>query len=152
MPAEYKVEIREVKPQLLAVARGTAYRADLVKTMLGLMSTSWEYIRASGIKAGHNVAVYSGPEPLKIEAGAEVFEPFEGDGKVVCSATPGGWAATATHIGPYHLMSGAYSAIHQWSRENGRTLIGPSWEVYGHWTEDESKLRTDIYYLLKPGI
>jgi hypothetical protein len=52
-------------------------------------------------------------------------------------------------------MHGAHDAIHQWCKANGRTFAGPSWEVYGHWTDecnrDPSKIRTDIYYLLAVG-
>jgi effector-binding domain-containing protein len=39
-----------------------------------------------------------------------------------------------------------------WCRDNGYTLAGPSWEIYGHWRDelhsDPSKIRTDVYYLL----
>jgi hypothetical protein len=37
-----------------------------------------------------------------------------------------------------------------WCRTHGRRVAGPSWEIYGHWTEDESRLRTDVYHLLEP--
>jgi effector-binding domain-containing protein len=45
-------------------------------------------------------------------------------------------------------MKPAHAAIHQWVRENGRKLAGPSWEVYGDWSDDPAKLRTDIFCLL----
>jgi hypothetical protein len=25
-----------------------------------------------------------------------------------------------------------------------------SWELYGHWEDDPAKLRTDVFYLLRP--
>ena len=28
-------------------------------------------------------------------------------------------------------------------------LAGPNWEVYGHWHDDPSQLRTDVFYLLQ---
>lgn len=62
--------------------------------------------------------------------------------------TPGGTAVTTVHMGPYDQMKPAHEAIHKWARENGRQFAGSSWEVYGHWSEDPAKLRTDIYYLL----
>jgi len=35
----------------------------------------------------------------------------------------------------------------------GRPLAGANWELYGHWLDewnsDPSKIRTDIFYLLK---
>jgi len=36
----------------------------------------------------------------------------------------------------------------EWCRSQGHRLSGTRWEVYGHWTDDPSKLRTDVYYLL----
>jgi effector-binding domain-containing protein len=45
-------------------------------------------------------------------------------------------------------MHPAHNAIHQWAKENNQPLAGPSWEIYGHWTDDPAALRTDIYYLL----
>ena len=66
------------------------------------------------------------------------------------AATPGGTVATTVYWGPYRLMKPAHAAIHEWARENGRQL-GPSWEVYGHWSDDPAKLRTDICYLVVEG-
>jgi effector-binding domain-containing protein len=65
------------------------------------------------------------------------------------ASTPGGAVATTVHIGPYNQMKSAHVAIHEWVRENGRHIAGPSWEVYGDWSDDPAKLRTDIYYLLR---
>ena len=60
--------------------------------------------------------------------------------------------ATTTHYGPYGQLRGAHEAIHRWCGNNGYTLAGPSWEVYGHWEDawnsDPSKIRTDVFYLL----
>ena len=61
------------------------------------------------------------------------------------ASTPAGTAATTVYLGPYDQMKLAHEAIHQWARENGRRLAGPSWEVYGHWSDDPARLRTDIF-------
>ena len=45
-------------------------------------------------------------------------------------------------------MKPAHDAVHAWRRANGRRIGAMSWEVYGDWTEDESKLETEIFYLL----
>jgi effector-binding domain-containing protein len=86
---------------------------------------------------------------MNIECGVEVDQPFAGNERVVCSSTPAGIVATTVHLGPYDRLGEANAAIHQWCAEHGRTLAGPSWEVYGHWTDDVSKLRTDVFYLLQ---
>lgn len=45
-------------------------------------------------------------------------------------------------------MQPAYDVLEDWSRRSGRSFAGVSWEVYGHWSHDPSKRRTDIYFLL----
>jgi len=64
------------------------------------------------------------------------------------AATPAGLVATTVYFGPYDRMGPAHEAIHRWARESGHRLAGPSWEVYGHWSDDPAKLRTDIFYLV----
>jgi effector-binding domain-containing protein len=94
-------------------------------------------------KGGLNIVLYPGAVSgeFEIECGVEV----ESGGN---SSTPAGMVATTVYLGPYHQMNPAHKAIHQWVRENGHKLAGPSWEVYGHWSDDPAKLRTDIFYLL----
>lgn len=95
-------------------------------------------------KGGLNIVFYPGPcvaGEFEIECGVLV----ESGGN---SSTPGGTAATTVYQGPYDQMSPAHEAIHQCARENGREFAGPSWEIYGHWSDDPAKLRTDIFYLL----
>jgi effector-binding domain-containing protein len=58
--------------------------------------------------------------------------------------------ATTAHWGSYARLGAAHRAVIEWCRVHGHRLAGSRWEVYGHWTEDEAKLRTDVYYLLAP--
>jgi effector-binding domain-containing protein len=146
---KYQVVSRTVQPQLLAVARGTAAEGQIGHVVMTLMGTAWNFIRKEGIKGGHNVAVYRGdPKKVPIEAGVEVSERFDGDKTVSCSATPRGRVVMTTHMGSYHLLSNAHDAIVKHCQASGHRLTGVNWEVYGHWNEDESRLRTDVYYLL----
>jgi effector-binding domain-containing protein len=84
-----------------------------------------------------------------IEVGVQVPGPFEGDGRVVCSATPGGTAARALHVGPYDKLGDAHDAVRLWCRKNNHPIAGPNWEVYGDWNEDPNQLETEVFYLLK---
>lgn len=90
---------------------------------------------------------------LDIEVGVEVGTAFPGSDEVVGSVISAGDAATVTHLGPYSKLSEAHQAIRRWCAAQGRTLAGASWELYGHWLDewnnDPSKIRTDIFYLLK---
>jgi effector-binding domain-containing protein len=71
---------------------------------------------------------------------------------VVGSATPAGTVAATTHFGPYGLLCQAHEAIRLWCANNGYTLAGPNWEIYGHWKDewntDPTKITTDVFYLL----
>ena len=40
-------------------------------------------------------------------------------------------------------------AVREWCAEQGHTLAGPNWEVYGDWTDNPAELRTDVFYLLR---
>jgi effector-binding domain-containing protein len=143
------VQIEEVAPQPIAVVKRRAPQSELPRAVPEACGAAWAYFRKIGFKqAGRNVAVYY-DSGITFEAGAEVTPPFaEGDG-VYMSATPGGLVAHATHRGPYRGLHAAHVAIREWCNANGRPCDGINWEVYGHWTEDESAQVTDVYYLLR---
>src|SRR5262249_4341610 len=101
------------------------------------------------------VAVYL-DHVFNLEVGVELEAPFGGHGEVVGSWLPAGEVATTTHLGPYQQLGAAHEAIQKWCSANVREPIRPCWEIYGHWqdewNDDPSKIRTDVYYLLKPGV
>jgi hypothetical protein len=61
-------------------------------------------------------------------------------------------SAKWSNHGDYARIGEANAAIIAWCRANDRLRAGPSWEVYGHWTDDPAQLRTDIYYLLQGSV
>jgi len=40
-------------------------------------------------------------------------------------------------------------AVHSWALANKREFAGQSWEIYGDWTDDETRLETTLVYLLR---
>jgi effector-binding domain-containing protein len=62
-----------------------------------------------------------------------------------CVALAAGRPAHAVHVGPYGEMDRTYIRLHAWSRAENLRLTGESWEVYGDWTEDASKLETGLF-------
>ncbi len=84
-----------------------------------------------------------------IEVGVEVREEFESTADVVCSATPAGIVALTTHFGAYAQLGAAHEAVMTWYRQNNREIAMPFWEIYGHWSDDPTKVQTDVIYLLK---
>ena len=61
-----------------------------------------------------------------------------------------GEVASVTHWGEYAERRGAHAAIPAWADAHSRTVAGPRWEVYGHWSDDPAGRRADVYYLLEP--
>jgi len=53
------------------------------------------------------------------------------------------------HIGPYHLIPATGQAMTQALKAAGHQTAWPMLEVYGHWTNDESKLETETFLALR---
>lgn len=142
------VEIRQVRADPIAVVRRRASPDQLSRVVPDACGQVWSFVRASGYaEAGRHVAVYLDGE-INLEVGVEATPAFVAGADVYLSATPAGSAAHAAHIGPYDRLRDTHDAIHAWCAKHNRRLAGPRWEIYGHWTDDPSQLRTDIFYLL----
>ena len=152
----YPVRVEHVISSPIAVVRRRVAPGELSKVVPEACGLVWETVKAAQVKdAGRHVTVYrdAGGGLVDIEVGVEVGNAFPGRDEVVGSVTPAGDAATMTHFGPYRKLGEAHHAIQQWCVDQGRALAGINWELYGHWMDewnnDPSKIRTDIFYLLK---
>jgi hypothetical protein len=145
------VDVQSVTSIPLSVVRRRAKQGALSTVVPQACGTVWNVIREQKAPgAGRHVAVYLGASAdgeLDLEVGVEMPNPLT-HGEVVASRTPSGRVAHAAHIGAYSRLGEALKAICDHCSTHGLALAGPSWEVYGHWTDDESKLRTDVFYLL----
>jgi effector-binding domain-containing protein len=151
----HQIEIVRVEPVLTAVIRDRVPQRDLARFVPAACGEVWSFARRAGLpKPGRHLALYLDAKG-SIEVGVEVSAPFTGNERVVCSRLPGGLVATTAHFGPYGSLGEAHRAIQQWCSEHGRRMTEISWELYGHWNEewncDPSKIRTDVFYLLKEG-
>ncbi len=149
----YTVRLEQIPPRTLAAVRRTGVR-DVGAEFRQSSDLVWDFLkRHPGLRTdGHNVFLYhhvDGPDAMTIDFGVEVARTFGGEGEVQCVVTPAGEAAVTVHRGPYHMMRPAHAAIHQWRRDNGRSIGSHSLEVYGDWSDDPSKLETTIQYLLR---
>ena len=114
----------------------------------------WAFLRAHpGLRTdGHNVFVYHHPAnrdaPMDVAFGVEVIRAFDAEGEVAPAEAPAGEVATAVHVGPYDQLRRTHDAIHAWRAETDRAFAGTSWEIYGDWSDDPSKLETTVCYLL----
>jgi hypothetical protein len=59
-----------------------------------------------------------------------------------------GEVVMTTHVGSYAGLGAAHNALYSWSAATGRVFGEYSWEIYGDWTDDETKLETQVIYLL----
>jgi effector-binding domain-containing protein len=146
----HTVRIEDVERQPLAIVRRRAAGGALKAVIPEACGDVWARARAHGVdRPGRLIALYL-DEVINIEVGVEVNQAFAGFEDLPRSETPAGRVAAVTHIGGYDGLPGAHQAIRIWCKQHGHRFAGPSWEIYGHWTDDLTKLRTDLYYLLKP--
>jgi effector-binding domain-containing protein len=149
--SNHVVRLEQIHPIPLAVVRRQARPSELSRLIPECCGLVWNVVRAQRARAGRHVALYW-DDTVRLEVGVELEGPFVADGEVVPSAIPAGTVATTTHRGLYSRLGAAHHAIQQWCAANGKTLAGPSWEIYGHWlpewNADPSQIRTDVQYLL----
>ena len=147
----YTVRVEQIASIPTAVVRRRAQLSELSHVVPQACGIVWDAIRAQSVQgAQRNIALYFDGE-INLEAGVELDgrTSFAGYGEVVRSAMPGGTVATAVHVGPYSGLPDAHQAIRRWCTDHRCALAGPNWEIYGHWLEDETQLRTDVFYLLR---
>ena len=149
-----QVVTKTVSAQPLAAVRRRALSRDVGRIWKPALDLVWEFLRRhEGLRAdGHNCFLYHHPArrdaAMDIDFGVQVIRPFEGEGEVICTETPAGEVAMTTHVGSYDKLAAAYDAIHSWRAATGRAFSGRSWEIYGDWTDDTTKLETQVIYLL----
>lgn len=143
-----------VNSRILAAVRRQVRIGQVGSAWRPALDQVWAFLKQNpGLRTdGQNVFLYHHPasrqDPMDVDFGVEVTRTFERVGEVFSTATPAGKVATALHIGPYNRMGDTHQAIHAWAAANKLTFAGKSWEIYGDWTDDPSKLETRIEYSL----
>jgi predicted transcriptional regulator YdeE len=127
---------------------GTAINKDYAGTAFKLMDKMWQTVKGKGLKnKGINIWVYEPNE--KVFAGVELYEsPDPGTGlehKIVTLTK----YAYYKHVGPYNLIKQAGQNMTDELKSQGLETTLPYIELYGHWTNDESKLETELIMSLK---
>jgi len=150
----YEIVTTTISSQLLAAVRRRVLVGNVGRAWKPALDLVWEFLRGhDGLRVhGHNCFLYHHPthgEPaMVVDFGVQIVRPFTDEDEVICTATPAGEVAMTTHIGSYNRLAAAHNAIHSWSTATGRAFGAYSWEIYGDWTDDESKLETQVVYLL----
>ena len=149
----YQIKVEAVQAELVAAVRTRVPISGIALAWKPALDQVWAFIRTHGsLKPGHNLFLYHHPanrsEPMDIDFGVQVAQPFEPSGNVRCIETPAGEVASTVHVGPYDRLAGAHNAVHAWCSANHRNIGQASWEIYGDWTDDPARLETTIRYLL----
>ncbi len=151
----YQIRIETVAARPLAAVRRKARVGQIGQVAMPALDQVWAFLRRNpGLRTdGDNIFLYRHPdrrdEPMTVDFGVEVAATFAPVGEIIASATPSGEVATTLYVGPYSGIGAAHDALHRWREAAGREFAGWSWEIYGDWTADESKLETQILYLLR---
>src|SRR5580704_1223450 len=149
------ISVRTVASMKLAAVRRHVPIGGVAGAWKPALDKVWEFFRTQpGLRTdGHNVFLYHHParrdHSMDIDFGVEVSRGFETAGEVYATETPAGQAAVAVHVGAYDRMKETHDAIHAWREANNRAFAGKSWEIYGDWSDNPSKLETTIMYMLK---
>ena len=148
---DYSISIVQVPPRAIAAVCGRAVVGEVGKVFRQYLD---QVYATPGLDLdGQNIFVYypveGEPNTMDVDFGVGVKTPFEPKVNVVYTMVPTGRAARTTHWGDYSGLPAANQALDAWVREHGMELAGPRMEVYGHWTDDVTRLQTDVYCLIK---
>jgi hypothetical protein len=153
------IEVVSATPQRLIGRRSTAVGGQIAASVMALLSTVWDSIHtAKASTLGINVFLY-GPagegsrsatvQDVAITAGVLVTDDTAAPAGLEILSTPTGRAAHLAYLGDYSGLGAAHAELREWCRLHDGGATGINWEIYGHHEDDPSKLRTDIYYLLR---
>ena len=146
--AAYTVEIVDFELARLAATVETAVTpAEVPERITGFFDILYRWLADAPVKqVGHNHAIYYLRDGnLSMQAAVPVSGPFQPTPDIEFLEFEGGRSAHTRHIGPYAELGSAYHAVFDWTRNNGIDTRGVNWEVYGDWSDDPSKLVTDVY-------
>lgn len=126
----------------------SATNKDYAGTAFRLSGKMWDIVKANNLKnKGLNVWVYG--EDHNVFAGVELNEtPNETLGLEHMKIGLPKYAYYK-HIGPYNLIGKAGQNMRDELKSKGYETTLPYIEIYGHWTNDESKLETELLVSLK---
>ena len=127
---------------------GIAINKDYTGTAFKLMDSMWQTVKSNNLKnKGLNIWVYEQNE--SVFAGVALNDiPIQDTGLEQKSITLIKYARYK-HIGPYSLIKQAGQNMTAELKSKGFETILPYIEIYGHWTNDETKLETEVLMSLK---
>jgi len=130
-------------------ASGVAEDRNWGKTGMVLMDKMWKEVKTRQLpNKGINVWVYSPGNGLF--AGVELLAPPPADLPLERKVVSIPRYAHYVHIGNYDTIGRTVGRLAEEFKREGIKTAWPYVEIYGHWTEDVSKLETEILWAIEP--
>lgn len=127
---------------------GVAENKDYVGKAFQLMDKMWTVVKSNGLKnKGLNIWIYEPGE--KVFAGVELDRYPEEDFGLLQKTITIPKYARYKHTGPYSLIKQSGQLMSDELKKKGFEVLLPYIEIYGHWTNDESKLETDLIMTIR---
>jgi effector-binding domain-containing protein len=146
-----EVTVQTVEPTPTAVVAAVTTWAEFPTIWRPMLDKVWSFLRNDAPEGlcqhGHNIMLYKDDVP-NVEVGVQVVRSFPPAGRVVASTLPGGFVATATHIGPIAKIGETHHAVREWSDVHGYRLAGPHWEIYGDPDPSTGSFDVGVFWLL----
>ena len=128
---------------------GIAENKDWGATGMRLMNKMWPEVKSRNMpNKGLNVWVYE--EGNKMFTGVELTAPPPKDTILEPKEVNLPKYVYYKHIGPYDKLQEAGATIAAQLKQDGIRTGLPYLEIYGHWTEDPSKLETEMLWSIQP--
>ena len=127
---------------------GIAVNKNYVGTAFKLMDKMWQIVKSKDLKnKGMNIWVYEPGE--KVFAGVELDDACKHDSELEQKKIYLEKYAYYKHIGPYNLIKQTGQNMTAELKKRGLETSLPYIEIYGHWTNDETKSETELLMCLK---
>ena len=127
---------------------GVAIDRDWATTGINLMNKMWQQVRSHKLpNKGINVWVYEPGD--KMFAGVELLTPPPPDLTLEHKEIFLPEYVSYTHIGPYDKIKETFPQVKAQLEQRAINHGLPYLEIYGHWTEDTSKLETELIWAVK---
>ena len=127
---------------------GIAVNKDYAGTAFKLMDKMWQIVKSNNVKnKGLNIWVYEQNE--KVFAGVELIGIPEYNMGLEQKTITLKKYAYYKHLGHYNLIKKAGQNMRDELKSKGLETTLPYIEIYGHWTNDETKLETELLMSLK---
>jgi hypothetical protein len=143
-----EIEVREGPLELdLYGVSGAVPNFDFAGTGKALMDEMWKRIKAEDLRStGINYWVYFTSSQMLTAVELEGSPPETSlEHRPVTIRR----FAYYKHVGPYEQLHEVHQGMEKELTTRGLKEIGPRVEKYGHWTEDTSKLATEVFIAIE---